>query len=825
MTRMDITPDKRTEVNLERLEYAIKIAPVGIFRTDTEGNCIYVNDRWCEIAGLTPEEAFGQGWEKGLHCEDKASIVVEWCKSAREKRPFAMQYRFQRPDGQVTWVYGQAEAEKSPDGEIVGYVGTITDINAQKQTEEQLYRLNQELEERVKQRTAELEEREARLRDLSERLTLALHSGDMGYWEWTIATDTVFWDKRLYELHDIPLSSPPSYEVFINTVHPEDRNLLQSLVQNAINSENNYANRCGRSSPYEVIYRVIHGDGRMYYIKSYGTVIRDSLDRPLRMVGISFNITHLKETEIALRESQQFLQTVLDTFPLAVFWKNRESVLLGCNHVFARLMGLAASQEVIGKRNFDFSFTPDEVLKYTEDDRQVIQSGVPKLGIEETITLPTGEQRWVETNKLPLRDLDKNIIGVLGTFQDISERKQVEISLKAKTEELNRLTRLKDEFLANMSHELRTPLNSILGLNESLQDGIFGPINQEQAMALKTIENSSFHLLSLIDDILDVAKIESGQVNLESASVSIYNICSSSLTFIKQQALKKGVQIDTKLPPNLPNLFVDELRIRQVLINLLSNAVKFTPSGGKITLTVSRALPSTDGTEYLRITVSDTGIGISPEDIPKLFRPFVQVNSAHNRQYSGTGLGLALVKQIVELHGGQVTLNSEVGKGSDFSIYLPCDRAPQRPFQPEPSLRADEEMMFPDRLTPTNFISPLILLVDDHQANIATFEAYLKSQDYRIIKAYNGREAVNLARSQTPDLILMDIQMPEMDGLEAIKEIRRHQALKEVPIIALTALVTEGDQERCLQAGANDFLGKPVKLRQLVTIIKRSING
>jgi len=328
-------------------------------------------------------------------------------------------------------------------------------------------------------------------------------------------------------------------------------------------------------------------------------------------------------------------------------------------------------------------------------------------------------------------------------------------------------------------------------------------------------------LLELINDILDIAKIESGQLELDCTPTAVISLCQSSLAFVSQQALKKRIQIEIKLPPNLPNLSVDGRRIRQVLINLVNNAVKFTPEGGRITLKVSHQqtpadLESADSSpqNFLRIAVIDTGIGIASEDINKLFQPFVQIDSALNRQYQGTGLGLALVKRIVELHGGQVGLTSEVGVGSCFTIDLPCAAVPFSPgletqLKPDtaPSQRAEAP--------------PLILLAEDNEANTMTLLSYLKANGYQVLLAKNGQEAVALAQSETPDLILMDIQMPGMDGLEAMQQIRREPTLVDVPIIALTALAMTSDRERCLAAGASDYLSKPIQLRQLVTTIQQ----
>jgi signal transduction histidine kinase/ActR/RegA family two-component response regulator len=387
--------------------------------------------------------------------------------------------------------------------------------------------------------------------------------------------------------------------------------------------------------------------------------------------------------------------------------------------------------------------------------------------------------------------------------------------------------RLKDSFLANMSHELRTPLNAILGMTESLQENMFGTVNDRQLDALQTVERSGNHLLELINDILDLAKIESGQIDLDFAIASIPSIAQASLEFVKQQALKKQIQLTIKLAPNLPNLLIDERRIRQALINLLNNAVKFTPTGGgAVTLEVTQ-LPSvlnktTNTTQdYLQISISDTGIGIAPENIQKLFQPFIQIDSALNRQFEGTGLGLALVKRIVELHGGYVDLTSELGVGSCFSILLPCLPLTNRQTEIGSSNRPVKPLETELATTYTDVKQDfLILIVDDDEVNSMTVSSYLKVKGYRVLLAKDGKEAIALTKAHKPDLILMDIQMPVMDGLEATQQIRLDPNLVDIPIIALTALAMAGDRERFLEAGASDYLAKPVKLKNLAKMVQ-----
>ena len=395
-------------------------------------------------------------------------------------------------------------------------------------------------------------------------------------------------------------------------------------------------------------------------------------------------------------------------------------------------------------------------------------------------------------------------------------------------EELARATRLKDEFLANMSHELRTPLNAILGMSEALQEQVFGTINQEQKESLETIASSGKHLLELINDILDVAKIESGQVEIDCSQTSIDELCQSSLPFVKQQALRKRIHLELKIAPNLPELFIDERRIRQALINLLSNAIKFTPERGRVSLAVSlQQNPAKITNEIMneimseiRFAVTDTGIGISPENLQKLFQPFVQIDGALNRQNSGTGLGLALVKSIVEMHKGTVSVTSEMGVGSCFTIALPCENSSI------PSPIFTNQLTNPSDPSPDNGIAeglPTLLLAEDNDGNKLTISRYLKTKGYQLLFAKDGQEAIDLARSMRPDLILMDIQMPNMDGLEAIKIIRGSNIpeLANIPIIALTALAMIDDRERFIEAGANEYLPKPVKLNHLAMRIKQ----
>lgn len=412
---------------------------------------------------------------------------------------------------------------------------------------------------------------------------------------------------------------------------------------------------------------------------------------------------------------------------------------------------------------------------------------------------------------------------------ELNERQFVEERLRQNNEilantnaELARATQLKDEFLANMSHELRTPLNAILGMSEGLLEEICGNLNSQQRKAVSTIEKSGKHLLELINDILDLAKIESGKVELKITSVPVTKLIESSLTFVKQQALQKNIRLSSRIPNILTEISVDERRMRQVLINLLSNAIKFTLEGGNVTVEVEEYIEDS----FINFKVIDTGIGIAQEDMSKLFQSFVQIDSSLSRRYEGTGLGLALVRRITELHGGSVSIESEINKGSRFIVSLPkLNEQVYSKFDSKSSVNSASRVVNDSLVEIYNEKSvdlntPLILLAEDNEANIDTIFTYLSLNGYRLILAKNGIEAVMMGQKYNPAIILMDVQMPEMDGLTATRQLRSNSETANIPIIALTSLAMPGDREKCLEAGATEYMTKPVSLKELIKNIK-----
>lgn len=380
-------------------------------------------------------------------------------------------------------------------------------------------------------------------------------------------------------------------------------------------------------------------------------------------------------------------------------------------------------------------------------------------------------------------------------------------------QDLSRATRLKDEFLATMSHELRTPLSSILGMVQALRREIYGPLCDRQHHALGIVERSGRHLLALINDVLDLAKIEAGRMDLRLTTVALADLCETSLAFVQQQAQHKQIQLALFCAEDLTHVEADELRLKQALINLLDNAVKFTPRGGQVTLTVELDQDLWEPAHVV-FTVADTGVGISSTDYDRLFESFVQLDSSLTREYGGTGLGLALVKQIATMHGGSISVVSTPGQGSQFMLRLPSSHGTLS-FPSEATPAGDQPL--PLQLIPH---PAHILVAEDDPANRNLLLDVLQSLQYIVTTACNGREAIQKALDDPPDLIVMDVQMPGIDGLEAMRQIRSHANLSHCPIIALTALVMPGDRDRCLRAGATAYMAKPLSMEGFTHLIQ-----
>jgi signal transduction histidine kinase/ActR/RegA family two-component response regulator len=429
----------------------------------------------------------------------------------------------------------------------------------------------------------------------------------------------------------------------------------------------------------------------------------------------------------------------------------------------------------------------------------------PILAATQNVTLADGRYLLCSfVDITPLKETERNLLASEANLRETNARLGDTI-LRAQqlAREASAANKAKSTFLAMMSHELRTPLNSILGLSESLTEGIHGPLNEKQNRYLTLVVSSGRHLLNLINDILDLAKIESGRDEIQFAPCSLREICETSLQMVAPLARRRRQTLEHTLPDRGIQLRADSRRLTQVLVNLLGNAVKFTPEEGVLGLRV------TVQSSEVVFEIWDRGIGIAAEDLPRLFNPFVQLDDRLSRAYEGTGLGLALVKQIVSIHGGRTEVASEKGRGTTFTVILPCSPETSAPAPVVPSPAAD--------FTDVQSAPHLILIAEDNPLNIVALRDYLEIKGCTVEVAENGLVALEKTRALRPALILMDVQMPVLDGIEAMRRIRDlpDAALSATPIIAVTALAMPQDREACFDAGANDYLSKPYSLPEL----------
>ncbi|WP_168642926.1 PAS domain S-box protein [Dolichospermum sp. UHCC 0259] len=813
-TARDITANKQAEEQLhnlsDRFNLAIKSGQIGIWDWDIINNNVIWDERMYELYGMTPSEFVHtyEIWKTSLHPDDALSTYIAIEQAIAGTKDFDTEYRIIWADGTIKFIKAYAIVQRDSEGKAQRMIGINFDISDRKKSE------------------AKLQAAEIQLRSLSDRLKLAVKSAKMGIWDFDLINDSLVWDERMYTIFGVSAvnfdPSQGAWAKFEQFVYPYDRVALREATQQVI------ANK----QELDVEFRIVLRNGVIRIIKGHGVVQYNSQGQPQRMIGINYDITNRRREELQNKRLKDRLEFVLAASPAIIYTcqasGNYETTFISKN-----------VQNVLGYTKETWLAEPNFWINHIHpDDLPQVLARLSDLQAQEhhpsqyRFLHQDGSYYWLEDEFRLVRDDMGRITEIIGYIVDISQRKQAETQLQetnqqlaASNEQLTRATRLKDEFLANMSHELRTPLNAILGISEGLQDQVFGVINERQRQSLQTIERSGTHLLELINDILDLSKIEAGQIQLDCTSISINQLCQSSLAFIKQQAFQKQIQLHVKIQPHLPTLIGDERRIRQVLINLLNNAVKFTLEGGAITLVVTQKehppeSKITHPQDFIRIAVIDTGIGIAPENISKLFQSFVQIDSSLSRKYTGTGLGLSLVKRIVEMHGGQVDVSSEIGVGSSFFVDLPCANIPTSSSQSVNPSPGNFVTTFNDTVK-KNIV---ILLAEDNKSNVLTFSSYLEAKGYQVISAKDGLEAIELTKSHRPDLILMDIQMPEMDGLEAIRQIRLNPDLATLPIIALTALVMPGDREKCLAAGANEYLSKPLKLKNLVNTIQQLLN-
>ncbi len=603
----------------------------------------------------------------------------------------------------------------------------------------------------------------------------------------------------------------------LDFVHPDDHEYLVEAVKNLLK---------GRASKNKE-FRHRCFDGSYIWVMVKASLVRSNDYQVIGLQGIIRDISDRKETELALRDSQEQFRKITENVP-GIIYRFVQRVDGSAALLFigpqCREYYEVGPQEALEDVETFYQFYHPEDLERLKKARDRSARELSEFQVEYRVLLPRKGLRWYRSIGQPSLVENGDIVWD-GIVTDITDSKQFEFALQNANKQLAEATRMKDQFFANMSHELRTPLTTILGLSEGLQQGVFGQMTDDQAESLVAIQESGEHLLALISDVLDLAKIESGSLDLEISSVDIGRLCESSLQIISQQAQSKNIELHLKLPSNLSQLKTDEKLMRQVLVNLLSNAVKFTGNGGAVSLMVEIVNSNAGAEELLRFSVRDNGIGIDNSLIPTLFDPFVQAQTSLNSDHGGTGLGLALVKQCAELCSGSVSVDSEPGVGSSFHVDLPYRQYTSDKFMQVAKYQhgSTNPIKTRVRIQNKNNATTSILLAEDNDAVAKTMKRFLEFSGYPVHRVSDGQAAIKAAEEQLPTVILMDVQMPGVDGLSAMKQIRKNKKLKNTQIIALTGLAMEGDRKRCLEAGADHYLSKPFRMQSIIETIEQSI--
>ena len=528
---------------------------------------------------------------------------------------------------------------------------------------------------------------------------------------------------------------------------------------------------------YELTY--IRKDGSRFPAVVSVTALRDAQDMIIGYLLIGTDNTARKQIEAEqmqlsqrLRDHQFYTRSLFECNIDAIMTTDPFGIITDVNKQMEVLSG-CTRDELIGAPFKKYFTDPDQA----ETSIKLVLSEKKVTNYELTARARDGKETVVSFNATTFYDRDRKLQGVFAAARDVTERKRLDQVLQEKNVELEnawsvaeKTNLAKSEFLANMSHELRTPLNSIIGFSEVLQDQLFGQINEKQQDYVRNILTSGRHLLSLINDILDLSKVESGKMELDLSTFSLRELLEASLMMLREKALKGAINLRIDLAPEAEtNIEADQRKLKQIMFNLVSNAVKFTPTGGTVDISAVR-----DG-NFIKIAVADTGIGIKGEDIPRLFQAFTQLEAVYTKGFEGTGLGLALTRQLVELHGGRVWVESEIGMGSRFCLTIPLTQA-----------ATGELSVHQSDLEPES--GNTVLLIENDPLTLAALKNALQSKGYRVLRSNTGENGIEMARRDRPDLIVLDLMMSGVNGFDVADRLQDDDATANVPILVLTAM-------------------------------------
>ena len=642
-----------------------------------------------------------------------------------------------------------------------------------------------------------------KINDLNTQLQNAQKIAKMGHWELDLSNNHLFWSDEIFTIFEIDKEHfNPSYEYFLETVHPEDREMVDSAYKNSLLDK----------KPYSIVHRLLFNDGRVKYVEENCIHVFDEKEKLLISSGTVQDITSRKVTEQNLEYERKCLELIVSASRIGLWeFDMQADTIFWDTHAFA-MLGYTDEEFKLSYGVWLEMMHPEDREKTQESLQKQLTNG-NSFRLEFRVKHKNGSWFWID-GRGEVIEYDEEIRPkkMVGIHIDANAQKEAEIALTLEKQKAQEANKAKSQFLANMSHEIRTPMNAVIGLGSLLEEMRLG---EKERDILHKMNSSSKMLLRILNDILDYSKIEAGKLLLEKKVFALKALSSQIELMFKESAQKKGIIFSIDCDEALPSeVSGDEIRILQVLINLLSNAIKFT-SFGTVLLSVKLKKRVDNEHALISFSVSDSGIGISQEQITNLFQAFVQADSSTTRKYGGTGLGLVISQNILHAMQSDISVQSKVGEGTIMAFEILFEVAQWHKQEHSITLNAE--------INEESLKGMHILVVEDNELNQEVVSMMLESFDIKVDIANNGAEGVEMyfAAQEKYNAILMDLQMPVMGGIEASKKIREQD--KEIPIIALTAATMDDDKEKVLEAGMNAHLAKPIEKAELYALLKRHI--
>jgi PAS domain S-box-containing protein len=788
----DVTERKRAEEALRqsegRFRALISQATAGITQTDKSGKFIFANERYCEIVGYSHEELLNMRMQNISDPEIVPANVKLYKRIWTDGTPFVIEKQYIRKDGSRIWVNNSVAPVINASGKTESVVCVTIDITKRKRAEEAL-------------------------RESEERLRLAIDISQTSTFDIDLLTDAVQTDEIGRKIYGWAPDEPLTFSKVQSHFHPDDKEYVLQSVGAAFEPEG--------KDEFEVEQRIIRTDSETRWIRVHGRAFFEGEGterRAVRCLGTYIDITESKLAEESLKYQKAMLEALTETVPDGILIVSSEGKMLHANRRFSDI----------------WNFPPEIVESQSDEDAlrwAAEQTANPKAFLARVYSIyeqPVSEVREEVIMKdgrvyerfgAPIRSNETDAyFGWVWTFRDITERQRLlqrEHSARLQAEEANRL---KDEFLATVSHELRTPLNAILGWSQMLISGSFDPDNASRA--LETIYRNAKSQAQLIEDILDVSRIITGKLRLNARLISVSPIIQAVVESLRPSIEAKNIRLHMALDFEPRMACADPDRLQQVIWNLLSNAIKFTPEKGQITVELE------SGESETKIIVSDTGKGISPEFLPFVFERFRQADGSTTRQHGGLGLGLAIVRHIVELHGGTVEVGSGgEGKGTTFTVSLPLPETPLSSAGETNEENSGAKQSNPGEAEKAVYESEIkglrVLLVDDENDTLELLATVLVQNGAEAKSHTNVADALETIKEWKPDVIISDIAMPEEDGYSFIKKLRALPPEEggKIPAIALTAYVGIRERTQVLSSGFQMYIPKPVEPTELVSTL------